>query len=106
MTGGKAFAQLIEEYGAQEEKENTEEAEGKADKKDGNDTVDGKGKGNNKERIQLMSEEERNRGAVSFSVYAKYLQHAGGIVWAPVILLFLALMQGASGMMISFNLLC
>ena len=45
----------------------------------------------------LMSEEERNRGAVPMSVYAKYLRHAGGVIWAPVIVGILALMQGASG---------
>ena len=43
-------------------------------------------------------EEERNRGSVPFSIYARYLKHAGGVIWAPVIILLLTLMQGASGM--------
>ncbi|KAH8110166.1 multidrug resistance-associated ABC transporter [Phellopilus nigrolimitatus] len=69
MKDGKAFSQLIEEYEKPQ---------------------DGKAK------AQLMSEEERNRGAVPFSIYNQYLKHAGGAFWAPVIILLLTLMQGAS----------
>ena len=45
----------------------------------------------------LMTEEERNRGAVPTSVYTQYLKFAGGVIWAPVIILLLTLSQGASG---------
>lgn len=101
MRDGKAFSQLIEEYGALEK----EEVEGVED-----DTVNNAGKdkgaavpeagakeGDGKVKMQLMQEEERNRGSVPFSIYAKYLKHAGGVFWAPVIILLLTLMQGASG---------
>ena len=45
----------------------------------------------------LMQLEERNVGAVSWDVYKKYLRCAGGLVWAPVILILLTLTQANQG---------
>ena len=42
----------------------------------------------------LMQAEERNVGAVTWSVYAKYFRSAGGLVWAPVIAVLLLLVEG------------
>ncbi|KLO19493.1 multidrug resistance-associated ABC transporter [Schizopora paradoxa] len=110
MKDGRAFSQLIEEYGAEEEEDNeAEEApalesgpqsssstsstkasievvDKEKDTKDATPTA----------ATPLMSEEERNRGAVPLSVYSNYLRHAGGVLWAPVIIAILTLMQGAS----------
>ncbi|KAL5511261.1 hypothetical protein ACEPAH_4476 [Sanghuangporus vaninii] len=96
MKDGKEFAKLIEEFGANEEENESDSDTVKVDAKaevfsKAADSPDGK-----KDRLQLMSEEERNTGAVSWSTYKEYLRHAGGIIWAPVIILLLALMQGAS----------
>ncbi|KAL5489922.1 hypothetical protein ACEPAI_4754 [Sanghuangporus weigelae] len=96
MKDGKEFAKLIEEFGAHEEEI---ESDGDTIKVDTKAEVANKVVGSpdgKKDRLQLMSEEERNTGAVSWSTYKEYLQHAGGIIWAPVIILLLALMQGAS----------
>jgi len=115
MRDGKNFSQLIEEYGTQELEEevpmNTE-TEIKTTKISGegrdvdvspdvassevNQKVE-KGSKSKPPASKLMSEEERNRGAVSLSVYAKYLRYAGGVIWAPVIVGILTLLQGASG---------
>lgn len=45
----------------------------------------------------LMQMEERITGSVTWDVYRKYLKFAGGIVWAPTILLLLTVTQGAQG---------
>lgn len=97
---GKAFSQLIEEYGALEKKEADvidDDAEVGIGKDKAAIAPEAAKQAEGKEKMQLMQEEERNRGSVPFSIYAKYLKHAGGIFWAPVIVLLLTLMQGASG---------
>ncbi|KAG6863875.1 hypothetical protein C0991_002490, partial [Blastosporella zonata] len=43
----------------------------------------------------LMQAEERNTGSVTWKVYGDYLGFAGGLIWAPTILLLLTLTQGA-----------
>jgi ATP-binding cassette subfamily C (CFTR/MRP) protein 1 len=45
----------------------------------------------------LMQVEERNTGAVDWTVYSKYLRFAGSLWWAPVIILLLVLSEGAQG---------
>jgi len=47
--------------------------------------------------MALMQTEERNTGAVTWTVYKKYLGFAGGMIWVPVIVLLLTLTQGAQG---------
>ncbi|EJD02283.1 multidrug resistance-associated ABC transporter [Fomitiporia mediterranea MF3/22] len=95
MKDGKEFARLLEEFGANEETELV----------DTDEDVDVKGDSSikpiqspdeKKPQQQLMTEEERNIGAVPLTVYKKYLKYAGGIIWAPTIILLLALTQGAS----------
>ena len=46
----------------------------------------------------LMQVEERNTGAISWSVYHKYMRFAGSVAWAPFLLLLLTLSQVAQGM--------
>lgn len=100
MKDGKEFARLVEEFGANEDETeidgDTIKVDTKADSGKSTDTAEQK-----KPLLQLMSEEERNKGAVSWATYKEYLQHAGGVIWAPVIILLLTLMQGASGERIS-----
>lgn len=43
----------------------------------------------------LMQVEERNTGAVTWITYSKYLRFAGGLWWAPIIILLLCLSEGA-----------
>ncbi|KAI5122830.1 hypothetical protein M0805_003125 [Coniferiporia weirii] len=96
MKDGKAFSKLVEEFGALEEEE-TEEENPKAESKSGPTPANAAEKPDGmKQKSQLMSEEERNRGAVPLSTYSKFLQYAGSILWAPAIVLLLTLMQGAS----------
>lgn len=47
--------------------------------------------------VGMVLDEERNTGAIPFIVYRKYLKAAGGLIWAPVILLLLTFMQAANG---------
>ena len=94
MKDSVVFARLMDEYGnLKQEKEKlgskgSEGAEAGAEK----DSVDLK-----KEGGELMSAEERATGAVSWDIYTKYLRYAGGLFWAPTILLLLTLAQGAQG---------
>lgn len=45
----------------------------------------------------LMQSEERNTGAVTWDVYKRYLRFAGGLTWAPVILVLLILNEATNG---------
>ena len=46
----------------------------------------------------LMQIEERNTGAITCSIYHKYLRSSGSVAWAPFLLLLLTLSQVAQGM--------
>lgn len=45
----------------------------------------------------LMQVEERNTGSVETLIYKKYLKAAGGLLWAPFLILLLTLSQSAQG---------
>lgn len=89
MADSVLFSHVMEEYGSQE----NDKDEGKEEKEEkaGDDTKKLGKKG------ALMQAEERLTGSVSSSVYASYLRYAGGLVWAPIILVMLAGYQGAQG---------
>lgn len=86
------FSRLIEEYGKQEQEEKekveSEEAELAAEV-----IATKKPK---KAQAGLMQAEERVTGSVTWSVYSEYLRYAGGLFWAPIIVILLTLTQGAS----------
>ncbi|KAF7760155.1 hypothetical protein Agabi119p4_10831 [Agaricus bisporus var. burnettii] len=86
------FARLIEEYGNDQDKE---EDEIQNEKKPTNDSEKAEGPGNQKKAADLMQVEERNIGAVTWSVYKSYLTFAGGIIWGPTVILLMVLMQGS-----------
>lgn len=88
------FARLIEEYGNDQDKE---EDEIQNEKKPTNDSEKAEGPGNQKKAADLMQVEERNIGAVTWSVYKSYLTFAGGIIWGPTVILLMVLMQGSQG---------
>ena len=93
MKDSLVFSRLMEEYGSLDQ---DDEAEKKASKKEG--AADASEEINDKRAdATLMQEEERNTGSVTWAVYAKYLHFAGGIIWAPIIVLLLTLSQGAQG---------
>ncbi|KZP09468.1 multidrug resistance-associated ABC transporter [Athelia psychrophila] len=88
MNNSVVFSRLMEEYGNLEQEKETGP---KAAKEVASETaVDPK-----KAETDLMTTEERETGAVSWSVYTKYLRFAGGLFWAPLILLLLTLSQVA-----------
>ncbi|KAF9269804.1 multidrug resistance-associated ABC transporter [Marasmius fiardii PR-910] len=82
------FSRLMEEYGSLEE-----QAAKKGDKQEKQEALKPRSLPNTTKK--LMQDEERNTGAVSAATYGRYLQFAGGIVWAPIILLLISLAQGA-----------
>ena len=90
MKRGDMFARLMEEYGSQEENMNEDPV---TDKQAGSSAVAGEAKKATQKRMQ---DEERLTGAVTWSVYSKYIAYAGG--WPIVPLFLLAMMyQGAHG---------
>jgi len=89
----------MEEYGNLEAKTDTNSLSSKrAVKKfaEADDSMEESGPKQNS-NMALMQTEERNTGAVTWTVYKKYLGFAGGMIWAPVIVLLLTLTQGAQG---------
>lgn len=95
MTNGRTFSRLMEEYGSldkQAEEASTEEQQ--AGPKESDAVAP---EATEKTAQALMQEEERETGAVSWSVYSKYFRFAGGIHVFPLILLWATLFQGAQG---------
>jgi ATP-binding cassette subfamily C (CFTR/MRP) protein 1 len=93
MKHGVVFSRLMEDYGNLDHEEQASAVKGEkalivADE----DEIDAK-----KDQAALMQTEERSTGAVSWDTYGKYLKAAGGITWAPVIILLLTLAQAAQG---------
>ncbi|KIK63265.1 hypothetical protein GYMLUDRAFT_40975 [Collybiopsis luxurians FD-317 M1] len=91
MSSNGLFNRIMDEYGSLE-REEEEEGEKKKDveKEEAVDPLSDKSAD-----AALMQEEERNTGAVTWQTYAKYLKFAGGIWWAPFMLLLLTLAQAA-----------
>lgn len=90
MRQNGSFAKLVEEYGSSN---TTTVAKAK---------VNGEGAASRAatkaEKLDpLMQLEERNTGAVSFSVYKRYVQAAGGLVWIPPLATCLLLNEGVNG---------
>ncbi|KAJ3537700.1 hypothetical protein NM688_g6639 [Phlebia brevispora] len=95
MADSVLFSHVMEEYGTQDKDDDDEE-----------DEADKKGGGKRKEKVSdaedktdkkdhLMQAEERLTGSVSSTVYVKYLRYAGGLIWAPILLLMLTAYQGS-----------
>ncbi|KAF9067926.1 multidrug resistance-associated ABC transporter [Rhodocollybia butyracea] len=90
MSANGLFSHLMDEYGNLEAEAQAKEKETKKE-----EFATSVGKADNSENAALMQKEERNTGAVTFQTYAKYLMFAGGLWWAPFILLVLTLAQAA-----------
>ncbi len=91
MKDGRMFARLMEEYGSQEESKTEEVIDAKEENKIAAPAEA------EKDTPKLMQDEERLTGAVSWSVYSKYLGFAGDWTILPLIL-FAVLSEGAQGM--------
>lgn len=102
MENAPVFSRLMEEYGNLDHSKPMAEGHEKA-KKEPVDTEDTAAPEIGD--AVLMSTEERNIGAVPLSIYQQYLKFAGGIIWAPAMLLLLIFFQAASGMS-TWLLLC
>lgn len=94
------FSHLIEEYGSMELEEELNEASpaGKRSRKTkgfADESAEDEVSASKRAQNALMQMEERITGSVTWDVYRKYLKFAGGIVWAPTILLLLTVTQGA-----------
>ncbi|KAF8066646.1 multidrug resistance-associated ABC transporter [Lyophyllum atratum] len=93
MGDSVVFSRLMEEYGSLDEEK---EHDGKErDARKGTKDEQEEGADEKKPGAALMQAEERNTGSVTWDVYAGYLRFAGGIVWAPIIIILLTLTQGA-----------
>ncbi|KAG7451066.1 ABC transporter [Guyanagaster necrorhizus] len=95
------FSKFYKEFGSKEEKEEEEEVE------EEEDAIEGIGKesvseGDLKKKITpgpgLMQAEERNTGAISWSVYKQYSDAGRGRVVLPILFFSLVFVQGATVM--------
>lgn len=94
MSDSVIFSRLMEEYGTQEkDKDGEGEKVEETAKETDVDSIKEKGA----KKTHLMQDEERVTGSVAGSVYTKYLKYAGGLVWAPVLVLMLIGYQGSQG---------
>lgn len=91
MENGKEFSQFIKEFGTKEEgvQKSGEESVEEHPDKDGAETKAPAGKG-------LMQTEERNTGAISGEVYREYFKAGYGQAVVPLLLVSMALVQGAT----------
>ena len=85
----------MEDFGNQGK--GVEDDEESLDSEEENDEPKAKKQGA-EEQVALMQTEERNTGQVEAVVYKKYLRAAGGLSWAPFLVVLLALAQAAQGM--------
>jgi ATP-binding cassette subfamily C (CFTR/MRP) protein 1 len=99
MDHSAVFSRLMDEYGNMEQGKKMDRSTSKRDTAVGSDGLNDKMVGDD-----LMQIEERNTGAVTWDIYSKYLQFAGGIFWAPTIFLLLVLSQAAQGDRYSYDI--
>jgi hypothetical protein len=59
--------------------------------------AESKTKQHGEDATTLMQKEERITGQVETMTYVKYLKAAGGVMWAPFLILLLVLAQTAQG---------
>ncbi|KAF9472565.1 multidrug resistance-associated ABC transporter [Pholiota conissans] len=98
MADSVVFSRIMDEYGNLEiEEEKAKEKKLKARQAKGlsDDATEEEASPKKPKDAALMQIEERNTGAVSWTTYRKYLKFAGGVIWAPAILLLLTIAQAA-----------
>jgi ATP-binding cassette, subfamily C (CFTR/MRP), member 1 len=101
MANNVVFAHFMEEHG------NLENEQDEGDQPPGTrrKLMDNKGAkldeaGPKKAETRLMQIEERVTGAITWSVYHRYLRFAGSVAWAPFLIILLTISQIAQGMSI------
>ncbi|KAJ7890947.1 multidrug resistance-associated ABC transporter [Mycena olivaceomarginata] len=95
MQNGHLFPRLIDEYGSKEE--------GKATHTGAAGDLTTLHVANEKQLVAvLMQVEERNTGAVTWTVYRRYLVYAGSVMWAFIVAALLISDQGSSTMSFIF----
>ncbi|KAI0635675.1 P-loop containing nucleoside triphosphate hydrolase protein [Trametes polyzona] len=95
------FARFVREFGSKEqeaEREEEEEAEAVEGTAAGEKDGEGEVKPKKKQAPAMMQVEERNTGAVSNQVYLEYIRAGKGYIIIPLLLLSVALLQGAQVM--------
>ena len=98
MANSVVFAHLMEEHGNLEtEPDQGDELTGARRKRMDNKDAKSDEGGPKKADIGLMQIEERNTGAITWSIYYKYLRFAGSVAWAPFLVFLLTLSQVAQG---------
>ncbi|TBU24051.1 ABC transporter [Dichomitus squalens] len=106
MAANGDFARFVNEFGSKEsELEKEEEAVAEGGDGDGDGDVEGEEDEKAVEKIKkrqqgaaMMQEEERNTGAVSNQVYMEYIRAGKGYIILPLLILSVALLQGAQVM--------
>lgn len=92
MSSGQEFSRFFNEFVSKDGEDQKEKEE--VDIK--NDKEGDKSKKNAIAGKALMQTEERNTGAISGEVYHQYLKAGHGIIVVPLLILSMALMQGAT----------
>ena len=99
MANSVVFAHLMEEHGNLEsEQDEDDQPPGTRRKRMDNKDAKSDEAGPKKAETGLMQIEERVTGAITWSVYHKYLRFAGSVAWAPFLLILLTMSQAAQGM--------
>ncbi|KAG6916304.1 hypothetical protein DXG01_007461 [Tephrocybe rancida] len=98
ITNSSVFSKLMEEYGSMERQKG-----GSLGRQGEPLAVDSKQSVDKEVEAALMQEEERNTGAVTWDVYKKYMLFAGGVFWAPIIILLLVINESSQEPGIHFD---
>lgn len=93
ITNSPDFTQLIEQYGRSE---SSVEDTPRILQDKGNDALVAKTQAPLSESPQMQLE-DRQTGAVSWSIYGQYLRYGGGLFWAPVFAIVILTAQAAEG---------
>jgi len=105
MSKDGAFSAFINEFGSAEEEEEKEVEEEEDAIQDSLEAKEGKAAAERAkmEKMKkavagaaLMQQEERNTGAIAWDVYKDYMKAGHGEIVVPLLLMSLALMQGAT----------
>jgi hypothetical protein len=82
----------MEEHGNSQRETEEDSTKGAAETKEEDEA-----KGAPEKSAALMQEEERFVGSVSWSTYSEFFKYAGGLIWMPIVLLWLVVGQGFQG---------
>lgn len=105
MADGDAFSRFIDEYGRLKQDRAGLYLSGSSARRQPTHGDDARDVDLKDVKDVLMQIEECSTGAVEWNTYKRYFAYVGGVVWIPIVLGLLALLQGTTGKLTSVRFL-